>query len=138
MAETIFRERVSTVVIEKKKLLAFNAIDPNSQKHYVFLPGGAIEKNESFENAAIRETLEETGFKVKIISPPLSVDYPFFWNGTNYSCRTHFFKGRIVSKGNSALSEPDYHQGICWVDIASIEEEFSYSIEILNAIKSLL
>jgi ADP-ribose pyrophosphatase YjhB (NUDIX family) len=31
------------------------------------LPGGRVEKNESEEICAIRETLEETGFKIKVI-----------------------------------------------------------------------
>ena len=31
------------------------------------LPGGRLEKNESFEQAARRETFEESGFKVKLL-----------------------------------------------------------------------
>ena len=48
-------------------------------KGQVSLPGGMVEKNESFESAAIRETYEEIGIpknKIKIIAPLTSIDVP--------------------------------------------------------------
>lgn len=36
--------------------------------HYYTIPGGGVEENEKYEDAAIRETYEETTCKVKVVS----------------------------------------------------------------------
>lgn len=39
----------------------------NNMLHYFTIPGGGVEENETFEDAAIRETKEETTCNIKII-----------------------------------------------------------------------
>ncbi len=51
--------------------------------------GGAIEDNETPEQAAIREAYEETGFKVKI------TDYCGVYNLINH--KSYLFEGRVIS-----------------------------------------
>ena len=54
------------VILKQDKILFIHRI--NSGKEYYVLPGGAIEENESPEEAAIREIKEETDFDIKIES----------------------------------------------------------------------
>lgn len=48
------------IIVEEKKILAIDT------GNYLMLPGGGLEYGESFEEAAKRETLEETGYRVKV------------------------------------------------------------------------
>lgn len=50
----------ASLVIEDERVLAVNAGE------YLMLPGGLLEKGESFTEGAIRETREETGLEVEI------------------------------------------------------------------------
>ena len=55
------RTSAAALVIKDEKLLAIDTGD------YLMLPGGGLEKGERFEQAAKREALEETGYRVKIL-----------------------------------------------------------------------
>ena len=41
--------------------------DPSTKARFWSVPGGGIEEGESQEQAAIRETMEETGYHVTLI-----------------------------------------------------------------------
>jgi len=56
--------RPATIVIKDKKVLLVSS-KYKDEELYLF-PGGGMEFGETIEEAAIRETLEETGVKVKI------------------------------------------------------------------------
>ena len=62
-------------------------------------PGGRIEKDETPEMAAIRESLEETGFEIEIIKKVGE-----YTPRNRLSHFTHFFKARIVS-GNAKTGD---------------------------------
>ena len=63
--------------------------DGNNLLHYFTIPGGGVEDNESYIEAAIRETKEETCCDIEIINYLIKEDYP---NG-----RCYWFYGKYIS-----------------------------------------
>lgn len=86
---------VSVIIEKESKVLV---VDLKFKKGFA-LPGGIVEKGEIFKEAIIRETKEETGYNIEVVSVfgeyPFSVDFP-----TINVC----YIGRIVS-GELASSE---------------------------------
>ncbi len=58
------------VLNERDELLMFEYQEADGRRFWV-TPGGGVEPNESFEQAAVRELLEETGFKLENIGKPV-------------------------------------------------------------------
>lgn len=54
------RSSATAIVVQDSKLLAIDMED------YLMLPAGGLEYNEGFEEAAVRETFEETGYRIEI------------------------------------------------------------------------
>lgn len=57
-------ERARAIIIERDKILIINRIKGNNS--YWVIPGGAVESNESHEQAVKRECLEELGVKIEV------------------------------------------------------------------------
>lgn len=135
------RVRTSVVCLESNRILAFKAIDPTSQKHYLFLPGGKIEEGESAEQAAIRETREETGYEVDLIDGWMQLkNYLFDWDGAAHNCSTYFYIGRLKDKNElpHAVNDAAYNKGVCWVPVDEAEHAFSYHPVIQLAVMQAL
>lgn len=133
------RVRASTVLVHNGRILSFFAVDPSSQKEYYFLPGGAIEAEETAPEAAARETWEETGFRVDI-EPQSAIDreYFFYWDGEDYDCLTIFYWGKLLSPLQDSVEDRDYNKGVAWIPLNEIKEKFGYTQEILSAIEELV
>jgi 8-oxo-dGTP diphosphatase len=56
--------RTATVTVRNGKVLLVNSKYDDGE--YYLFPGGGVEFGETIEEGAVRETFEETGFKVKI------------------------------------------------------------------------
>jgi 8-oxo-(d)GTP phosphatase len=111
-----------------------------SKQRYLFLPGGGVEPNESPAVAAVRETLEETGYRITVVGPPLVLAYQFIWNGKPWDCSTSFFRGKFIDPAEKPAKtlddDPNLH-GIEWAPIDQIDSIFSYHDTILEAIRKL-
>ena len=134
-----YRQRVSVVVVHKNRILGFHAEDPYSKKKYFFIPGGLQEDGETAERTAIRETQEETGYKIEII-PNLKIErrYDFEWNGQINDCATTFLVGRLIDEAAEEVHDADYYRGVAWIPISEINNVFAYHKDILGPILELI
>ncbi|WP_394186249.1 NUDIX hydrolase [Metabacillus halosaccharovorans] len=101
---------------EKNVLMVKNKGDHFS---YYTLPGGAVEPEETLEDAAIREVKEETGLDVEI-DGVFSVSDAFFEERGHHA--TFFtFRGKIIG-GDINILMPDEIEEITWMDSQEAEE----------------
>ena len=108
----IFNEKTGQV------LLVFNR-DHNSWS----MPGGAVEENETLEQATIREVQEETGLLVKI-RDVVAINERFFQEDNEHAIfitfRTEIIGGKIF------IENPDEISEIKWVDIPTADKLMPY------------
>ena len=94
MAEGRKRMRASAVCVFRERLLCVELRDPSTRIVRLFPPGGAVEPGETAADAAVRETLEETGYRVRVTArDPVLARYPYVWNGERFDVSTSFFLG---------------------------------------------
>lgn len=135
------RLRASAVVVHDNKLLTFLAVDPHDGREYYFLPGGKVEGAETAPEAAVRETLEETGYAIDVeASSAIDEEYDFYWNGADHHCLTIFYRGVLINPFASPLkvADCDYHRAVVWLPLSDVRDKLSYSEPILKATLRLL
>lgn len=133
------RKRVSVIVVYEGQILGFRGQDPTSGKMYFCLPGGQIEDGETAIDAAIRETLEETGYHISVASDSgLTRRYDFEWNGEWYDCETLYLKGNLLNLPQKTVNDAPYHRGVEWVPVSKLEEVFNYHLDILEPVSELV
>jgi 8-oxo-dGTP pyrophosphatase MutT (NUDIX family) len=134
------RLRASAVCIHEENILVFKAIDPTSKKAYFFLPGGKIESNETPQACAIRETWEETGYRVGLQDEVvITKEYIFQWDGEDHHCTTYFYPVMLIEDFHDPrpIQDADYNHGPVWIPTVQIDQIFSYHPDILSAVKDL-
>ncbi|MBL8024567.1 MAG: NUDIX hydrolase [Elusimicrobia bacterium] len=71
----------------------------NKQGHVVWtFPKGHLEKGETAETAALREVLEETGWRCRILGPLMDVEYPFTRKGKVVMKTVHWFRMEALDR----------------------------------------
>lgn len=134
------RQRASAVCVDHGELLCVRLRDPATKVARLFVPGGGIDTGESPAGAAERETLEETGYAVRIEpESELIARYPFVWDGREFDCTTHFFRAWLRSPRGPALPVRDasYNEGVVWLPLAHFEQAFGYDAAIADAVRAL-
>jgi len=109
-------------------------------------PKGHVEKGESLEEAAIRETAEETGYKnMEIVEPLETLHLEYQWDdGYLHKKTVHYFLAKLVNdeKGKYKLSKQEKNSTLK-VEWMSLEEAkknlmFNDEREILKKVIKIL
>jgi len=109
---------VACVIEKKGKYLMVEERDKSSGKMVFNQPAGHVDPNESLEQAAVRETLEETGWDIELIGLLGIALYTAPTNGTTYYRTT--FLAKAIERVNDAIIDPDIH-AVHWLDYEEIE-----------------
>jgi 8-oxo-dGTP pyrophosphatase MutT (NUDIX family) len=91
------------------------------------LPKGAVGRNETIEDAALREVLEETNLRAEIVQPLETIEYFFRAGDSLVQKRVDFFLMRYV-RGDlkPQLTEVD---DVDWVDLEESLQKASFDSE---------
>lgn len=101
MTGTPIRRAARALILdETQRVLLFRG-EPAGRRPWWFAPGGALDPGETYEDAAVREVMEETGLVVALteLSPPVWVrDVAFVWNGVVERHIEQFFLIRVPAR----------------------------------------
>ncbi|TFE19380.1 NUDIX hydrolase [Cohnella luojiensis] len=103
----------------KSKVLMVKNIDRSSWS----LPGGAVERNETLEQAAIREAKEETGLDIKVYGIVAVNECKF--EKINEHVIFITFRAEIIG-GNKEIVRPKEISEIAWIDLEKADELMPY------------
>jgi 8-oxo-dGTP pyrophosphatase MutT (NUDIX family) len=113
------RLRASVVCEAEGHMLLVRLRDPVSGVEAMYPPGGGVEEGETPAETARRETLEETGLRVRVDPDVVVTDrYPFTWAGIDYEVTTHYFAATLEDAFDPVLPaviDASYNLGAAWL-----------------------
>lgn len=138
---SVRRLRASVVCEAEGHLLVVQLRDPVSGLAAFYPPGGGVEPGEQPAETARRETLEETGLRVRIDPERELVEtYPFRWAGVDYDVTTHYFVASLEDPFELALPkvvDASYNLGASWLPSTEALEAMSVHPSIGSAVARL-
>ena len=123
--------RAITFIDKKVLLIERYNLSNKDIPHYYTIPGGGVENGETYKQAAIRETKEETCCDIEIIKDLIIEDYP---NGECHWFFAKYLSGKPELGGEEKLrNTPDNSYKVCLIDYNQLD-----SINILGEGKRLI
>lgn len=111
------------VILENNKVLLVQVKSMKGRKIWTF-PKGHIEQGETPRQAALREVLEETGYKASIVKPLLKVRYAFTLKGRYVRKVVQWYLMKKL--GRIGKHDPSEILAINWVSINKAKEMVEY------------
>lgn len=111
------------VILENNKVLLIQVKSMKGRKIWTF-PKGHIEQGETPRQAALREVLEETGYKAAIVKPLLKVRYAFTLKGRYVRKVVQWYLMKKL--GRIGKHDPSEILAINWVSINKAKEMVEY------------
>lgn len=111
------------VILRKKK----ESGTDNSILTWTF-PSGTVENGETPNDTVVRETLEETGYKIEPLSLINEKDHPQF------PVHVYYWACELIDEVQYELQEPDEIAEVCWVDPNDIPTLFTTNLDLKTAI----
>lgn len=118
-AVLVFDERNNVLLVKRRR-------DPHVPEALWCWPTGRLEFGETGAQAAARETLEETGVTIRILSPHPQHVSEYIEPVKEEHCVLLEYVGRYVS-GEEQNMEPEKHDAVRWFSLASLPENLSFS-----------
>jgi 8-oxo-dGTP diphosphatase len=139
--KTLPKKRISVGIVILNQANEVLMVKPTYKDHWT-LPGGVVDQNESPREACIRETLEETGLKIKpkLILATLYTKDPKY---SDESIHLMFFAGKINQKRIDSIitakGEIEKFQFVCIDELHKFNKKFAiyaqkYKKEIIEGI----
>jgi 8-oxo-dGTP pyrophosphatase MutT (NUDIX family) len=136
------RLRASAVCRAEGHLLLVRLKDPVTGVEALYPPGGGVEPDEAPDETARRETLEETGLRVRVDRNVEVVDtYPFRWAGVDYDVTTHYFAASLEGAFDPRVAkvvDAPYNLGASWVPVGEALEAMAVHPRIASACARVL
>ena len=103
------------------RVLFLHAREGESGKTFWVMPGGGLAVGESFEEAAIRETYEETGLSISLGPCLWKRHHVFDWMGKRLDQFEVFFLARVPGATRIGGTPDDYVHGHRWWSLRELE-----------------
>ena len=115
------------VILDGRKVLLVQVKNMKGRKIWTF-PKGHIEAGETPRQAALREVLEETGYKAVIIRPMIRVKYAFTFQGNYIKKMVQWY----LMKKLGRIGKHDASEILAsrWVSLAKARELVQYPSDI--------
>jgi 8-oxo-dGTP pyrophosphatase MutT (NUDIX family) len=109
------------MIDDRDRVLYLHAREGASGRTFWVMPGGGLLAGEGFEDAAIRETYEETGLSITLGPCLWTRHHVFDWLGKRLDQFEVFFLVRIAGADRLGGTPDDYVQGHRWWSLQELE-----------------
>ncbi len=118
------KSRLASRVIlinQEKRVLYLKASEPNNDHIFWVMPGGGLEPNESFEEAALREAHEESGCTIKLGPYVWYRRHRDSWNGKPFDQYERFFVASTTESLYNPTNQDSYILNHHWWSLDELQ-----------------
>ena len=115
VGNTVFGVRATALIVQNNQLLVTKEGD------YFYTIGGAIQVNESTEDAVVREVKEELGVKAQAGQLAFVVENRFEQDGVSYHNIEFHFLVDLLEDAPLTMQEDDKRQPCEWIDLDKLQ-----------------